>query len=155
MKRFMRSSKGFTLLEVLIVIVILAVLAGLAVPVYTAQVEKSRAQEAIQMLEALRGGMLRFFASNNVYTGATIRTNTGVPVSTDIDVDANNLLGGQNQLFDYTFPVAPAAATFRIRATRIAGRPAGAGLPAGMAAGTGFIEIDQTGSTANRSAHYA
>src|SRR6185295_18682367 len=95
-------SKGFTLLEVLIVIVILAVLAGLAVPIYAAQVEKSRAQEALQMLDSLRGSMLRYYSANGVYIGARIRPYGGAPGFFDIDVDANNLLGGQNQLFDYS-----------------------------------------------------
>ena len=149
MRRILRNSKGFTLLEILIVIVILAVLAGLAIPIYTAAVEKSRAQEALQSLEAIRGGMLRYFASNNSYAGATIRANAVAAANTDIDVDANNLLGAQNQLFNYTLG-GLGAATFTVTATRIAGRPAGAAVPAG---GPHTITIAQDG-TVVRSAIY-
>lgn len=151
MKTMFRSTKGFTLLEVLIVIVILAVLAGLAVPVYTAQLEKSRAQEAIQMLEAIRGGMLRYFASFGTYVGAVVRTNGGAVVAANIDVDANNIGGGQNQLFDYTLGGLGLNA-FTATATRLAaGRPAGAAA-VGPAIGA-TITIVENGSV-QRSAVY-
>jgi type IV pilus assembly protein PilE len=63
----LKKSQGFTLLEVLIVLVILAVLAGLAVPAYTSAVEKSRKQEALQSLGAVRASQQRYFASRNEY----------------------------------------------------------------------------------------
>ena len=66
----LRRTKGFTLLEVLIVLVILAVLAGLAVPAYTTAIEKSRKQEALTALGAVRGSQQRYFAAYNAYAGA-------------------------------------------------------------------------------------
>ena len=66
----LKKSKGFTLLEVLIVLVILAVLAGLAVPAYTSAVEKSRKQEALQSLAAVRAAQQRYFSSRNEYASA-------------------------------------------------------------------------------------
>ena len=63
----LRKLKGFTLLEVLIVLVILAVLAGLAVPAYTSAVEKSRKQEALQSMAAVRAAQQRYFSSRNEY----------------------------------------------------------------------------------------
>ena len=64
----LNKSKGFTLLEVLIVLVILAVLAGLAVPAYTSAVEKSRKEEALQSLGAVRSSQQRYFAGRNEYS---------------------------------------------------------------------------------------
>ena len=46
----MKRSKGFTLIEVLIVVVIIAILASLVVPRMIAQVDKARAAEAYQMV---------------------------------------------------------------------------------------------------------
>jgi len=63
-----RNTKGFTLMEVLIVVIVLAVLAGLAVPMYSSSVEKSRKAEALATLAALRQSEIRFFAQNNTYT---------------------------------------------------------------------------------------
>ena len=49
----MKKNSGFTLIEILTVIVILGVLAGLAVPVYVGQVEKARGSEAIDHLRLI------------------------------------------------------------------------------------------------------
>lgn len=132
-------------MEILIVIVILAVLAGLAVPVYIAAVEKARGQEAIQGLEVIRHGMLRYFATNLSYAGATLRANGVAGALTDIDADPNNLIGGQNQLFNYTLG-GLGGGTFTATATRLAaGRPAGA---AGGAAAGATCTIIQDGTVA-------
>ena len=160
MKRILGNTKGFTLLEILIVIVILAVLAGLAIPIYTAAVEKSKAQEAIQNLELIRGSMLRYFASNNTYVGATLRaTGNPVPVVSDIDVDPNNPLGGQAWRFSYGIGGLGVAA-FLATATRVNARNAAGPIAAGNpgfdpvpGAGAGTITIDQLG-TVVRSAQY-
>jgi type IV pilus assembly protein PilE len=143
MRRLAANQHGFTLLEILIVIVILAVIAGLALPVYTSQVEKSRAQEAIVQLQDIRGSMLRYFAfHNSSYAGATIRANAGaVAPTTDIDVDPNNILGGQNQIFNYT--LVSAAGTFTATATRINGRIGG--VPAAPA-GVNTLTINEAGT---------
>ena len=160
MKRILGNSKGFTLLEILIVIVILAVLAGLAIPVYTAAVEKSKAQEAIQQLELVRASMLRFFQTNGTYAGATLRAwPAGAAAVTDIDTDPNNLTGGQLWRFNYVI-TAQAAATFTITSTRVAARNAAAAIAAGApgydpipAAGAGTITINELG-VVTRSAIY-
>ena len=66
----MGESKGFTLMEVLIVIVILGVIAGLAIPSYTDQMEKSRAEEARAALYAIYTAEKIYFASRGTFWGA-------------------------------------------------------------------------------------
>ena len=144
----MRNNRGFTLMEILVVLIILGVLAGLAIPVYITQVERTRAAEGIQMLEATRGSMLRFFAANGTYVGAVI-TAAGVAGTTvDFNPNVESATGGQLPLFSYTLAPAPAAVTFTIVATRIA-KP-GAPVPAG---GPHTVSVDQTGAVV-RSAIY-
>ena len=111
MGRLRKNQKGFTLLELLIVIVILGVLAGLAVPVYQPAIEKARSQEALTCLSAARESMIRYFSINGTYVGATFAT---------LDYDPNLLVGGQTVLFTYTIP-ATAAVSFTITATRNGG----------------------------------
>ncbi len=123
--RILKKTGGFTLLEILIVLVIVAVLAGLAVPSYQASVEKSRAQEALQGLSATRDAMLRYHAMNNTYVGAAFG-------SSALDFDPNIAVGGQTLIFTYAIS-GLAANTFTITATRQGG-PVGA------------VSIDQAGT---------
>ena len=62
-------SKGFTLLELVVVIVILAILAGLAVPRYMRTVNRSRSNEALQTLGYLRESAERYYARYSSYSG--------------------------------------------------------------------------------------
>ena len=47
MKKTLRNKKGFTLAELLIVVAIIAVLVAIAIPIFTAQLEKAR--EAVDL----------------------------------------------------------------------------------------------------------
>lgn len=107
----LRGQGGFTLLEILIVLVIIAVIAGLAVPAYTGQVEKSRSQEALQGLSAARDAMIRYHAFSNTYVGAAF----GVGY---MDYNPGVAVGGQNLHFSYALS-GLSATDFTITATRI------------------------------------
>ena len=49
MNRTMKNKKGFTLMEMLIVVAIIAVLVAIAIPVYQGQVHKARSRRIGQM----------------------------------------------------------------------------------------------------------
>ncbi len=53
--------RGFTLVEVLIVVVIIAILASLIVPRMLAQTEKAKAAEALQMVGAIKRAAERYY----------------------------------------------------------------------------------------------
>ncbi len=63
-----RSMAGFTLVEVLIVSVLVAVIAAIALPAYQQQVRKGRRAEGRAMLVDIVNREHRFFADNNSYT---------------------------------------------------------------------------------------
>lgn len=67
MKRWLqrRGTKGFTLLELLIVIVVLAILAGLALPQYVKTVARTKEGEGWQMMATIRGALMRYYAVND------------------------------------------------------------------------------------------
>jgi type IV pilus assembly protein PilE len=63
-----RHSRGFTLIELMVTIVIGAVLLSIAVPSYQAQIRKSRRVEARNALLDLAAREERFFSVSNAYT---------------------------------------------------------------------------------------
>ena len=56
----MKDTRGFTLLELLMVVVIVGILAAVALPQYLNTAERSRAAEAYGILGAIRAAELRF-----------------------------------------------------------------------------------------------
>jgi type IV pilus assembly protein PilE len=65
--RALRTGKGFTLIELMIAVAIVAVLVTIAYPGYQEQVRKSRRAEAQGALLELSNFMERFFTENNRY----------------------------------------------------------------------------------------
>lgn len=59
--------RGFTLSEILVVVLIISVLAAVVYPLYTKSVTKSRAVEAINLLEMVRNKQIQRFAREGEY----------------------------------------------------------------------------------------
>ena len=57
--------KGFTMLEILIVIIIIAILATFAIPQYLKASKKAIASEAVTTIGAIRGGLARYYQEFN------------------------------------------------------------------------------------------
>ncbi|TMH95272.1 MAG: prepilin-type N-terminal cleavage/methylation domain-containing protein [Betaproteobacteria bacterium] len=70
----MRSARGFTLIELMITVAIVAVLAAIAVPSYTIYITRSKIAEATTNLSDLRVKMEQFYQDNRKYNGATAGT---------------------------------------------------------------------------------
>jgi len=71
MKYFHNSKKkplGFTLLEIIIVVIIVGVMATFGLPKYEVAVEKMRSQEGANVLRALWGAQKRYHLKNGIYT---------------------------------------------------------------------------------------
>ncbi len=81
--KLMKNKSGFTLLEIIIVVIIVGVLASLALPRFFSTVEFSRAQEALSGIATVRGGLERYYVSKgNTYASATTSNiDTGDPLA--------------------------------------------------------------------------
>jgi prepilin-type N-terminal cleavage/methylation domain-containing protein len=65
-RRGMRS--GFTLVEMMIVVAIIAILAGIAVPMYTKYVRKSESMEAVRLMKQIADAEATYFSTHSKYS---------------------------------------------------------------------------------------
>lgn len=69
MPNLRRNARGFTLIEIMIVVAIVAILAAVAVPAYGDFVTRGQLVEAHQGLGAFRIRMEQYYQDNRSYTG--------------------------------------------------------------------------------------
>jgi type IV pilus assembly protein PilE len=96
-----RRRAGFTLMELMIVLAIVAILMAIAVPAYTSQMQRSRRSDAISSLQDLQLQEERFRADNPTYASTPAQLGNPLPTS---------------PFYTFTIPVATAT-TYTLRAT--------------------------------------
>lgn len=67
----MRRSKGFTLIELMIVVAIVGILAAIALPLYNEQIRKGRRADAMRAVGGLQLQLERWRAENPSYAPCT------------------------------------------------------------------------------------
>ena len=109
-----RTSRGITLIELMIVVAIIAIIAAVAYPSYLEQVRKSRRSDCSGALASLGSAMERHFTVNSSYLGAAAGgANTGAPAifATSCPVDGGeatyNLTIQAATATTYTLQAAP------------------------------------------------
>ena len=75
------KSRAFTLIELLVVVLIIGILAAIALPQYQKAVAKSRATEAMMMLQAIRQAEEVYYLANGSYTNDLHNLDIAVPES--------------------------------------------------------------------------
>jgi len=88
---------GFTLIELMIVLIVVAVLAAVALPTYQGQIRKSRRAEAVTFMSQVQQAQERYRANRTAYADHFIVTGgglTGVGASTDTGAATNYTTSG-------------------------------------------------------------
>jgi type IV pilus assembly protein PilE len=65
----MRKARGFTLIELMIVVAVVAILAAVAFPQYTNYIQRGKITEATSSLSELRLRAEKWFSDNRTYVG--------------------------------------------------------------------------------------
>ena len=127
-------SRGFTLIELMIVVAIIAVLAAIAYPSYTSYITKTRRNAATACLSEYANYMERYYTTNLRYDRDSNNTAITLPV---LDCAAASQTGDS---YKYAFAGTPAQTTYKILATPITGT-----AQAARDTGCGILGIDQSG----------
>ena len=128
----MKRTRGFTLIELMLVVLVIAILAAIAIPSYQQHLRKGRRANAEAFLSDVASRQQQYLLDARGYA-------LGATALTDLNVTAPNDVTAY-----YTITVTPAAATvppsFTITATPIAG-----GVQQSPT-DDGVLSIDNTGS---------
>ena len=107
MPQLTRWNNGFTLIELMIVVAIIAILAGIGYPMYTDQVIRGKRSEGRALLVDTAARLERYFSDNNKYATATNTIPTGAGILTT----------SENGHYTLTITVATPFQTYTLNAT--------------------------------------
>lgn len=97
------QQKGFTLIELMIVVAIIGILAAVAIPAYQDYVVRAKIPDATSALASKRVQMEQYFQDNRTYVGGTACNNDTTT----------------SRYFTFSCPAAATATTYTIQATGI------------------------------------
>lgn len=116
--------RGFTLLELMIVVAIIGIIASIAYPSYTSHMADARRADAQGALTSFANAMERYYTDEGSYSGST----AAEVYKTQVPVDGGTAY--------YSLSIqAQTSSSYTLRAT-----------PVGVQAGDGMLELDSTGA---------
>ena len=138
---------GFTLIELLVVVLIIGILAAVAVPQYQKAVEKSRAVQALALLETAYKHAVMYYMANGTYPNTFDEMGMDVPwpATSDSSLKWVRLKGATDTRSNGTW-------SFQLYHTEAGDFMIYMGLVKGKYAGAGFLVsiVSATGELANK-----
>jgi type IV pilus assembly protein PilE len=120
------QQRGFTLMELMIVVAIVGILASIAIPSYQESVRKSRRAEARSQLLEVAQYLQRFYSQNDSFAVAVNGTPVAIPDELAV-VPRNAATATPNYAISFATPASgvrnPSVAYFKIQAVRSVNGP--------------------------------
>ncbi len=77
-------NKGFTLIEIMIVIAIISILAAIAIPAYQVYIARSQVIESMSLLGTVKGGVFESYTTSTICIDNNSNNYLGIGAPTDI-----------------------------------------------------------------------
>ena len=87
----MNAQKGFTLIELMIVVAIIGILAAIAIPAYQNYTKRAHVTEGINLAGGAKASVAEFYSSNNRFPDTN--ASAGLAAATDIKGNATASVG--------------------------------------------------------------
>lgn len=111
-----RFPRGFTLIELMVVVAIVGILAAVAYPSYLNQVRQSRRSEAIAALAQIQQAQERWRANCPSYAGSITAANSGCPATPGANTSGLAIAAVTGARYTYAVTIV-APTTYTITAT--------------------------------------
>lgn len=111
---FMRSKKGFTLVELMIVVVIMAILVAVAVPIFSAVTKNARTKTCVANMREIVAQITTYsMSTNKTYSGVIEYTSNGEEAGT-INSTVDEVDSDTFKILFQVVPYCPASGSYKI-----------------------------------------